>query len=56
MEKNPDPESGMKFFDAVPGSFKLSTLDPVWKKSDPGSGINIPVSGSASLPFLIWGF
>ncbi len=25
-----------------PGSGVLSTLDPGWKKSDPGSGINIP--------------
>ncbi len=33
----------LKFFDAVPdpGSEILSTLDPVWKNSDPGSGMFI---------------
>ncbi len=31
----------LKFFDADPGSGILYTLDPGWKKSDSGSGINI---------------
>jgi hypothetical protein len=31
-----------KFIDADPGSGIFSTLDPGWKNSDPGSGMNIP--------------
>jgi hypothetical protein len=34
----------LKFFDVDPESFL--TLDPGWKNSDPGSGINIPDPGS----------
>ncbi len=34
----------IKFFDADadPGSGIIKTLDPEWKNSDPGSGINFP--------------
>ncbi len=54
MGKNPDPGSGKYGInipdlifenldaDPDPGTGTLSTVDPGWKKSDPGSGINLP--------------
>jgi hypothetical protein len=32
----------LKFFNADPGSGIFLTVDPGWKNSDPGFGINIP--------------